>query len=103
MKVFLAIFLFLILPVFVFASPFLVCDPQTGVVKYKITGATFIPITVPAQPDGSLKVDVAQAPVGTTTIQVQACNGWEECSTTVPFDLERPPVPLSSKGLQIVR
>jgi len=65
------------------AAPFLVCDPQAGVVGYEITGLGE-PVTFVAQPDGSLKYDLASINNGTYTLTVAACNVWG-CSSTVPF------------------
>lgn len=62
------------LPVAVMAAPFMVCDPQSGVTHYKLTGPAWLPTNVTAQTDGSLRVDVAGAVVGVTnSITIQAC------------------------------
>jgi hypothetical protein len=79
------------------AAPFLVTDPQSGVVGYEITGsitANFI-----AQPDGSLKYDLASAPNGENDIQIAACNVWG-CSSTVPFVFNKA-IPAAPAGLRI--
>jgi len=69
----------------VFASPFLISDPQAGVTSYTLTGWT--PTTIAAQADGSLRIDVGGAVTGTTyNMTVAACN-VSGCSTTVPFVL----------------
>ena len=65
------------------AAPFLVCDPQSGVVGYEITGLGD-KITFIAQQDGSLRYDLASIQSGTYNVQVAACNVWG-CSSTVPF------------------
>lgn len=84
--------LFILLAVTVYASPFLACDPQEGVTYYQLTGWT--QATEPAQADGSIKLDVATAQVGTTPLTVKACKTdavWGVlCSEAVPFDLTRP-------------
>lgn len=89
-----------------FANPFLVCDPQTGVQYYKVTGAPFISSPVTAQTNGSLRVDVGTAPVGTTNVTVAACatdGSWGEvCSTAVPFALVRPTAPVTPGGLKLI-
>lgn len=82
------------------ASPFLVCDPQTGVEYYEITGWT-VP-TVTAQTDGSLRMDIASAVVGTTPLTIKACNLWE-CSVAVPFDLIREPAISVPQRLKLVK
>ena len=67
----------------VFATPFLVSDPQSGVTSYQLTG--WSETNVVAQADGSLRMDVGSAVQGTTyNLTIAACNVWG-CSTTVPF------------------
>ena len=77
-----------------YASPFLVCDPQTGVTDYKLTGPAWVPVSVPAQPDGSIRMDVSGATVGSNSLTVAACKQdatWGElCSSFVPFVFTRP-------------
>jgi len=79
------------------ASPFLVCDPQAGVTTYKLTGPAWVPTTVPAQTDGSIKMDVAASAIGANSLTVAACIAdplWgESCSAYVPFAYTRPLVP----------
>jgi len=65
------------------AAPFLVCDPQAGVVGYEITGLA-TPVNFVAQPDGSLKYDLSGVASGTYNLTVAACNVWG-CSSTAPF------------------
>jgi hypothetical protein len=76
------------------ANPFLICDAQTGVTYYKLTGPDWVPVTSTAIADGSLKLDVATATVGTSSLTVAACKTdatWGElCSVFVPFALVRP-------------
>jgi len=67
----------------VFATPFLVSDPQSGVTSYQLTGWSETNVT--AQADGSLRMDVGSAVQGTTyNLTIAACNVWG-CSSTVPF------------------
>lgn len=80
-----------------FSSPFLVCDQQTGVQTYVITGPSWVPTTpISAQVDGSLKFDVAGAGsvVGTNSLTIKACKSdavWGQvCSTAAPFSFTRP-------------
>jgi len=79
-----------------YASPFLVCDPQTDVTLYKLTGPAWVPASVPAQPDGSIRMDVSAALTGSNSLTVAACNNdpiWGElCSPFVPFSFTRPSV-----------
>ena len=82
MKTLLSIALILIATT-VFATPFLVSDPQSGVTSYQLTG--WSETNVVAQADGSLRMDVGSAVQGTTyNLTIAACNVWG-CSTTVPF------------------
>lgn len=87
------------------AAPFMVCDPQAGVTFYKLTGPAWLPTNVPAQPDGSLRVDVATAIVGVNNTTVQACrttSEWPEvCSAAVPFVFTRPAAPSSPAGIKL--
>ena len=91
----------------VMASPFLVSDPATGVTLYKITGPAWTPSACSMEPDGSLKSDVALAPVGTTQLTVVACNEdpvWGEvCSDPTPFTFTRPARPAITKGIRLIQ
>lgn len=82
-----------------FGAPFLVTDPQSGVVGYEITGLA-APVSFVAQPDGSLKYDLSAVPNGTYTLTVAACNMWG-CSSTAPFSFSKQ-VPSAPAGLRIV-
>ena len=90
-----------------FASPFLVSDPATGVTLYKITGPGWTPSACGIAPDGSLKADVALAPVGTTQLTVVACNEdpvWgESCSDPVPFSFTRPAQPAITSNIRLIQ
>ena len=87
----------LLIPTLSFAAPFLVCDPQAGIQTYKVTGPAWVPLSVPAQTDGSIKMDVAASAVGGTTLTVAACITdvvWgEACSAAVNFTFARPGSP----------
>jgi hypothetical protein len=112
------ILLFLILATILFligvevsqAQPNLVCDASPGITSYKITGSvgnTWIPTAdVPAQPDGSLKFDVAQAPVGSNTITLSPCITdpiWgRSCQTPVNFTFPRPSAPAIIKNIRLI-
>jgi hypothetical protein len=96
MKTLLSIALILIATT-VFASPFLVSDPQSGVTSYQLTG--WSETNVVAQADGSLRMDVGSAVQGTTyNLTIAACNVWG-CSVTVPFAFGKqlPSVPTQLK------
>lgn len=91
------IIIILLIPSLLSAAPFLVCDSQTGVTSYKLTGPAWVPASVSAQPDGSIRMDVAAAGSGSTSLTVAACITdaiWGEvCSSTVPFVFVRPGSP----------
>jgi hypothetical protein len=82
-----------------FAAPFLVTDPQSGVVGYEITGLGE-PVSYIAQPDGSLKYDLASVDSGTYTLTVAACNMWG-CSSTAPFVFTKQ-LPSAPVGLRLL-
>ncbi len=88
-------------------SPFLVCDPQAGVTSYKLTGPSWVPVTVAAQPDGSIKMDVATATVGSNVLTVAACKTdpiWGElCSSAVNFTFTRPASPSGSVNIGLIK
>ena len=98
-KLILALFLVLIsFPCLAIANPFLVCDPQTNVTHYVITGD--INVTVPATDlgDGTfrLKLDLAGISGGTYDLEVKAKNIWGE-SVAAPFVFTKalPDVPVN--------
>jgi hypothetical protein len=99
MKKLLLVIAFMLVASVSFASPFIVCDPQAGVVGYEITGLGE-PVTFVAQPDGSLKYDLASVNSDTYTLIVAACNVWG-CSSTAPFGFSKQ-VPSAPAGLRIV-
>jgi len=74
--------LLLLLPSLVFASPFLICDPNPGAEKVilEINGVE-IP-EFPAEVDGSLRYDLVGLAEGAFTIRAKAGNvwGWTEWS-----------------------
>jgi hypothetical protein len=82
-----------------YAAPFLVTDPQSGVVGYEITGLGE-PVSYIAQPDGSLKYDLASVDSGTYTLTVAACNMWG-CSSTAPFVFTKQ-LPSAPVGLRLL-
>lgn len=101
----LLILLFVLIPSLGWGAPFLVCDPQAGVTTYKLTGPAWVPATVPAQPDGSIKMDVSAATVGENALQVAACAidpVWGEvCSDNSPFSFTRPTTPALPATLRL--
>ncbi len=98
MKTLLSI-IFVLIATTVFATPFLVSDPQSGVTSYQLTG--WSETNVVAQADGSLRMDVGSAVQGTTyNLTIAACNIWG-CSTTVPFVLQKQ-LPSAPSQLRLV-
>jgi hypothetical protein len=99
--------LVLLFAVSVSATPFLVSDPQAGISVYKLTGPSWVPATVPAQPDGSLKTSVAAALNGTNSLTVTACVTdalWGElCSPPAPFGFSKPANPLVPATLKLIK
>lgn len=110
-KIFLSVVMMLLFVSASFAAPFLVCDPPlTGEpvpTTYKLTGGAWVPASVPAQADGTIKLDLVNAPTGTNSMTVAACGVptevWEECSDPVPFSFTRPLAPPSPKTLKLSR
>jgi hypothetical protein len=87
------------------AAPWLVCDPQAGVDYYELTGPAWVPVTVQAQPDGSIRMDVSGAYVGVNALTVRACADQGElwgCSEAVPFEFTRPEKVNIPSGFRIV-
>lgn len=88
------------------ASPYLVCDPQSGVTHYQIIGLPFVS-QIDAQADGSLKLDVALSPVGTNSVTVSACiedATWGEvCGEASPFSYFRPLPPAITNNIRLTQ
>lgn len=77
------------------ANPFLVSGPVAGAATYSVQNlGTLTNPAIPAQADGSLKLDLASLPPGTYNITVQACAGetdvWRSCSDPANFTFTRP-------------
>ena len=79
------------------SAPYLVCDPQEGVIGYTLTGLT--EQNIAAQVDGSLKYDLAPLANGTYTVSVAACNMWG-CGDSVPFVIVKQ-VPARPAGVRL--
>lgn len=92
------------------AAPFIECDrdlttnPPTVYVVTSPVGATWIPATVPALTAGTygFKIDMVNAPVGTTTIKIKPCvtdSIWGQlCGPETTFPLVRPSAPAAMTG-----
>lgn len=96
----------LLIPASLSAAPFLVCDPQAGVDYYLITGDPYWTTFVPAQPDGSIRSDVAAIGFGGHTIQLQACKAASTtevggCSDPTPFTFSKTK-PAASVNIRLV-
>ena len=110
-KIFVSFAMILLFASVGFAAPFLVCDPplvgEPIPTSYKLTGGTWVPASVPAQADGTIKLDLVNAPTGTNQMTVSACGEpsdvWEVCSDAVPFTFTKPLVPLLPKTLKLSR
>ena len=93
--------IFLLIPSLAFAEPFLVCDPQTNVTHYVITGD--INVTVPATDlgDGTVRLqyDLNGITVGTFNLELKAKNIWGE-SVTIPFDFVKA-IPVVPEAIRI--
>jgi hypothetical protein len=103
-RLLLSIVIFLALASFAEAKS-LICDPQPGVDYYVITGASWFPQPIPAQPDGSLKVSVDETPIGVTPIQIQACTNkfGGVCGDPTGYDLDRPTIPLRPANMRLIK
>jgi hypothetical protein len=95
------IVLMVLFPVMAFASPFLVSNAQDGVAYYQVVEGA-VTAEVPAQVDGSLRMEMSGTSVGLHSITVQACTMWE-CSETVPFVYTRPASPAKPAGITLVK
>jgi hypothetical protein len=88
-----------------FANAKRACDPNAGVTRYTLTGPSWLPTTVAAQWDGSLKVDVTVAAVGTTSVTLKACIVdliWGTVrNTAVSFSFPRPGSPFATTGPEL--
>lgn len=99
-KTSLFLLVFLLIPVFVFAAPFLVCDPQTGVDKYILEINTVEMPELAAEPDGSIRYDLAGIAEGDFIIRAKAGNiwGWSTYSDPLSFTKTLPQTPM---GLRV--
>jgi len=72
----------------IYASPYLICNPQSGVDYYTVidNGNS---ILMESQSDGSIKWDLANISIGTHNLTVSACDILWGCSDTVPFGFTR--------------
>ena len=64
MKTIFLTLIILLFPVFCLAAPFLICDPQAGIISYNLDVDGAIISGIPAQPDGSIHWDLAHMSSG---------------------------------------
>lgn len=109
-KIFVLVVMMLLFSSVCMAAPFLVCDPPLAgepiPTNYQLTGGAWVPASVPAQADGSIKLDLVNAPIGTNSMTVKACGtdpNFEVCSDAAPFTFTRPSVPKLPKALKLTR
>lgn len=109
-KVFLLLTMLFMVVTNSYAEPFVGWDAIPAVTSYKVSitsptgGLTTTVIVSPA--DNPVKVDVASAAIGTSSIKVKACitDEWgEACSAdSVPFDYTRHGAPVIPKNLRLI-
>lgn len=77
------------------AAPFLVCDPQAGVLEYNVVieenGVTVMGGIVPAEVDTTVRFDLEGIPNGVYNAKLKAGNlwGWSDWSLPFGFMVER--------------
>lgn len=91
----LALLIILALASTVLAAPFLVCDPQTGVEYYTVSGLPAAINTSHILPDATgtygFKLDLATLVPGTYTVKANACTALWGCSAdSNPLNFVRP-------------
>ena len=98
-KLFLTLILVLF-PVFCFAAPFLVCDPQVGVISYALEVNGVFTAGLAAETDGSIKYDLAGMSPGPYVFKAQAYGegGWPS-DWSNPFNVVKPGNPLNLRIL----
>ena len=84
------------------AGPYLVCDPNPGVIGYEVIGIT-TPGMLAAQADGSIRYDLGPLGLtdGTRTIKLIAygVEGWPSAETPFVFTKSSP---LAPAGVRII-
>ena len=97
MKTLILILMLVLFPVFCFAAPFLVCDPQAGVNKYILEINTVEMPELAAEPDGSIRYDLAGIAEGDFIVRLKAGNiwGWSQYSDPLDFTKTLPQTPLN--------
>jgi hypothetical protein len=91
------------------AAPFITTNPQSGIMSYQLsgTGVVGLPTSIAAQTDGSLRLNIGTASVGSNTVNISACSNTDAvwgvlCSPALPFTFTRPGVPSTPSGVGLV-
>ncbi len=87
--------LFVFLPVSAWSSPFLICDPQKGVIAYDVEiNGTIVASGVVAEGDGSIRYDLTGQIPGSYTFRLKATGEGDYPSDwSLPFDATKPENP----------
>ena len=110
-KIFVAIVLIVLMAGAALATPFLVSDPpvagSTIPTFYKLTGPAWVPASVPAMADGTIRVDVVSSLIGENAITVAPCINdpvWgEKCASPFPYTFNQPAPPVSTSGMRLTQ
>lgn len=96
-KTLILILMLVLFPVFCFAAPFLVCDPQVAVDKYILEINTVEMPELAAEADGSVRYDLAGIAEGDFIVRLKAGNiwGWSSYSVPLSFTKALPQTPLN--------
>ncbi len=91
-KLLITIAAIVLLPAFVWASPFLVCDPQGGIIGYDVEiNGTIVATNVVPEANGSIRYDLAGQTPGPYTFRLKAMGEGDYPSDwSLPFDATKP-------------
>ncbi|MCK5602240.1 hypothetical protein KAR91_10235 [Candidatus Pacearchaeota archaeon] len=70
----------------VFAAPFLVCDPQAGVISYELEINGTLAAGLSAEPDGSIRYNLVGLADGPYEIRARGRNVWDWSEWSHPAD-----------------
>ena len=99
-KLFLTIILVLMFPVFCFAAPFLVCDPQAGVISYELEINGTLAAGLAAEADGSVYYDLVGLADGPYEIRARGRNVWDWSAWSGPLSGTKA-LPQAPTGLRV--
>src|SRR5512139_2943117 len=88
-KFFIVLLLTLMIPLPIWASPFLACDPQVGVTQYELEANGTTAGLFPAQPDGSVRIDLVAYTTGKYTFRLRALGNQAWSDWSDPFTAEK--------------